>query len=264
MAQTGEITESKYTTMIINPNVSWLWNQGAELVSNGDDHIGTMVYTVADTPDDWTESEGGAAAITEDAEGIDLLADTGADPAIISQAVAIDPAKTYIFKGALETCDVGTTAFMLGQLPADVAVAGSMGATLSSAGSFMRIGQLDQFGAATTVSVHAHESAASHSVMTTCSVREVLQSWYPGGRRVNSIEFHPGANADVCVFRDGYTTYVAQGDSYNPRCFHRYEATDLVATLPPKDFAGQRMQLYYDHEASTLSDGSIIIINWTE
>jgi hypothetical protein len=260
MAQTGELTESKYTTMIVNPNVSWVWNQGAELVTNGDDHVGTIVYTVADTPDDWTESEGGNAAITEDAEGIDLLADTGADPAIISQVIDIDPAKTYIFKAALETCDVGTTAFMLGQLPADVAVAGSMGMLFSGPGSAMRIGQLDQFGASTTVSVHAHESAASHSVMTTCSVREALTTWYPGGRRVNSIEFHPGANADVCIFRDGWTTYVAQGDSYDPRCFSVYEAADLITVNDPKYFHGQRIQLVLDYENSTISDGAIGIM----
>ena len=134
----------------------------------------------------------------------------------------------------------------------------------SSAISACRIGKPDQFGDSQKITAHAHETAATAGVLATISLRPLMSTFYPGGRHVNSIEFHPGANADVCIFRDGYTVYVAQGDSYDPRCFHQYDAADLINTLGPKDFHGQRMQLFYDHENSTVSDGAVIIINWAE
>jgi hypothetical protein len=193
-----------------------------------------------------------------------LVAALGADPAIISQSVSVDPTKQYIFKMAQETVTTATAHAYLGQAVTDIVGAGNMALTLAAAGSTCRIGHPDQFGDSQKVTVHAAELTATDVVLSTISLREVLSTWYPNGRKVNSIEFHPGANGDICIFRDGWTTYVAQGDSYDPRCFHRYEAADLVATLAPKNFYGQRLKLFYDHENSTVSDGAMIIINWAE
>ncbi len=262
MAQSGLLTESNYITYFENPNVDWLWCEGAELVVNGDDHIGTIIYTVGDTPDDWTESEGGAAAITEDAEGIDLLASNGLDPAILSQAISsLDPSKTYILKATFETLDVGTIAVMLGQAVTDVAKAGNMGMLFSSAGTQTRIGQLDQFEDEQKITAHAHESAASHGVLSTISLKEVMTTFWPQGRRVNSIEFIPGAIDDICVFRDGYNTYAAANGAI---CYHVQEKVDQISARHQVDFYGQRMKLFLDVANSTLSDGCKIIIRWYE
>jgi len=88
-----------------------------------------------------------------------------------------------------------------------------------------------------------------------------MELQYPNGRRLNSIEFHPGADADICIFRDGYT---ALTDDADPRCFSSYEVNDLISIVRPKNFFGQRVQLVLDDDNSTLSEGAVAIINWAE
>lgn len=264
MAQTGLLTESNYITYFENPNVDWLWCEGAELVVNGDDNIGTITWT-GDDPDSWTVSEGGAADVTEDAEGIQLVAAVGADPAIISQAISsLDPSKTYILKATVETLAAATLHVYLGQAVTDITKAGNMGLTFAGVGTQTRIGKPDQFGDSQKITVHAAEATASDGIISTISLKEIMTTFWPNGRRVNSIEFWPGANADICIFRDGYTTYAAQGNASAPACFYAYEATDLINTRGQADFHGQRMKLFLDVANSTLSDGCKIIIRWYE
>lgn len=261
MAQTGLLVEERQTTYFENPNVDWLWCEGSELVVNGDDHVGTITWT-GDDPDSWTVSEALAADVTEDAEGIQLVASLGLDPAIIYQTISsLDPSKNYIFKMTQETVTTATAHAYLGQDPTDIVGAGNMALTLAAAGTISRIGKLDQFAYPTTVTVHGAELTATDVVVSTISLKEVMTTLWPNGRRVNSIEFIPGANSDVCIFRDGFDIYQAQAA---PICYYVNEATDQISARGQVDFYGQRMKLFLDAENSTLSDGCKIIIRWAE
>jgi hypothetical protein len=260
MAQTGLLTQERQTTYFENPNVDWLWCEGAELVLNGDDHIGTITWT-GDDPDSWTVSEGGTADVTEDAEGIQLVAAVGADPAIISQTVSVNPAKQYILKATVETLAAATLHAYLGQAVTDIVKAGNMGLTFAGVGTQTRIGYPDQFGDSQKITVHAAEATASDGILSTISLKEVMTTLWPNGRRVNSIEFIPGANSDICIFRDGYNLYAAAN---KPICYYVNEATDQISARGQVDFYGQRMKLFLDVANSTLSDGCKIIIRWYE
>jgi hypothetical protein len=264
MAQTGVLINEKQTTYFKNPNVDWLWCEGAEMVTNGDDHIGTIAWTGGD-PDDWTVVETGATAdVAEDAEGISLTSENGVQVASIYQDVSLNPNNTYIFKATVETATSGTLIVGMGQDPAGEAVVGNMGMSFTTAVTQTRIGKPDNV---VNTGINATAKAtggATVMIVSTISVKPMLSTFWPQGRRVNTIEFWPGANGDICIFRDGFTTYAAQGDTSAPACFHVYEATDLVNTFGPKNFNGQRMKLFLDTANSTMSDGSRIIINWAE
>jgi hypothetical protein len=264
MANTSYITSERQTTVLFDPKVDWLWCEGTELITNGDDAGQTAITWNGDDPDSWTVVETGATAdVTEDAEGIQLVAENGVQEASITQAITgLDNSKRYIFKAYVETRTAGSIAAMLGQDPTDAAVAGNMGMTFIAAGNDCRIGRPDQ-NANSNVSGVALQSAATDGVLQTISLKEVLTTWFPNGRRVHSIQFIPGANNDILVMQDGFTEYAQQTALTSPICLYLKGATGGLP-LNPVYFHGQRLKLFLNTRLSTLSAGSYIIVRWAE
>lgn len=265
MAQTGELVTSKdgRITTIKQANVDWFWNQGAELVTNGDDHIGTIAWT-ADDPDSFTVVETGITAdVTEDAEGIQLISENGVQVASIYQDLSLDPTKKYYYKYAVETDTSGTMLFGMGEAAGTESISGNMGMEVTGVGTATRLGKPDNF---TNTGIHVTAKAtggATNMVVSTISVREALQTWYPSGRRVSRITFVPGANNDIVVLRNGVNEYGAMADdAVNPICLKTLGATAHVAQH--FDMGGLRYKLWLDTENSTLSANSYVIIHWAE
>jgi hypothetical protein len=266
MANTSFLTTGRDTTVLFDPKVDWLWCEGTELVTNGDDAGQTAITWTGDDPDSWTVVETGATAdVTEDAEGIQLIAENGVQEASITQAITgLDAAKKYIFKAFFETRTAGSLAAMLGQDPTDATVAGNMGMTFATAGNDCRIGQVDQ-NANANVSAVALQSAATDGVLQTISLKEALTSWYPQGRRVHSIQFIPGANNDILVMQDlNPLVEYAQITAINAPIVYYTKGATGGLPVEPKYFNGQRIGLFLNTRLSTLSAGSYIIINWAE